>query len=182
MLAACSSHGSRKQVTRPGAGKKDVPVIYHQVLYPGESLALIAKWYTGDPGNWRRIADINPDVDPDRIFLDQVIRIPRDLAVKTKPYSLVELRRMQKGSKASSDLASQPERRPEGFDVGYPGPEDEGVESSAGVKHQKAGTTGRKPAAAGEPMDEEAARRREELQEKTRRELLQEMGADSGRY
>jgi hypothetical protein len=55
----------------------------HTVHWPGESLSLIASWYTGASQNWRKLARTNPDLDPNRIKGGQVIMIPSAL-LKTR--------------------------------------------------------------------------------------------------
>jgi len=48
----------------------------HTVRWPGESLSLIASWYTGASQNWRKLAKVNPRLNPNRIKAGNVIRIP----------------------------------------------------------------------------------------------------------
>jgi len=55
----------------------------HTVRWPGESLSLIASWYTGSSANWRKLAKINPHLKPNRIKGGQVIMIPTAL-LKTR--------------------------------------------------------------------------------------------------
>jgi hypothetical protein len=55
----------------------------HTVRWPGESLSLIASWYTGFSGNWRILARINPRLNPNRIIVGQNIMIPTSL-MKTR--------------------------------------------------------------------------------------------------
>ncbi len=55
----------------------------HTVRWPGESLSLIASWYTGSPKNWRKLAAVNPDLNPNRIRGGNVIMIPPSL-MKTR--------------------------------------------------------------------------------------------------
>ncbi len=64
---------------------------YHKVRYPGETLSIIAKWYTGDAANWRNLAKTNPDLNPNRIVVGDKIRIPQKLlnTKKTMPRSFV---------------------------------------------------------------------------------------------
>jgi len=52
---------------------------FHKVRYPGESLSVIAQWYTGDVGNWRYLAKANPKLDPDRITVGTTLLIPENL-------------------------------------------------------------------------------------------------------
>jgi hypothetical protein len=56
----------------------------HKVRWWGESLSIIAAWYTGDLQNWKLLAEANPHLpNPNRIYQGDVIRIPIDL-MKTK--------------------------------------------------------------------------------------------------
>ena len=55
----------------------------HKVRWPGESLSLIAKWYTGHLENWKALARANPNLNPNRINLGNVIYIPSEM-LKTK--------------------------------------------------------------------------------------------------
>jgi len=55
----------------------------HTVTWPGETLSLIASWYTGSSRNWRKLAAANPGLNPDRIKGGNVIYIPPAL-LKTR--------------------------------------------------------------------------------------------------
>jgi hypothetical protein len=55
----------------------------HTVRWPGESLSLIASWYTGSSKNWRKLAKANPGLNPNRIKGGNVIVIPSFL-LKTR--------------------------------------------------------------------------------------------------
>jgi hypothetical protein len=55
----------------------------HTVRWPGESMSLIARWYTGASKNWRKLAKANPRINPNRIKKGHVIVIPTKL-LKTK--------------------------------------------------------------------------------------------------
>jgi len=57
----------------------------HQVKWEGETLSLLAKWYTGSPDNWKAIAKANPALDPNRIGIGNEIRIPADLLTTRNP-------------------------------------------------------------------------------------------------
>lgn len=63
---------------------KPQPVFYlHTVKHSGETLSIIALWYTGNHGNWKEIAQANPDMKPNRIFPGNEILIPEGL-LKTR--------------------------------------------------------------------------------------------------
>jgi hypothetical protein len=55
----------------------------HTVRWSGETLSLIASWYTGTSGNWRKLAAANPGLNPNRIKSGDVISIPPSL-LKTR--------------------------------------------------------------------------------------------------
>lgn len=59
----------------------------HTVKWRGETLSIIAKWYTGSLDNWKKIAEANPDLDPARIAIGSKIRIPGHLLKTRKPMS-----------------------------------------------------------------------------------------------
>jgi hypothetical protein len=55
----------------------------HTVRWPGESLSLIAKWYTGSYNNWKKLAEANPRINPNLIKPGHIILIPPAL-IKTR--------------------------------------------------------------------------------------------------
>lgn len=57
----------------------------HTVKYPDESISIIAKWFTGDLRNWEVLAKSNPDLNPNRIFLGDTIKIPRNIMITQAP-------------------------------------------------------------------------------------------------
>jgi iron uptake system EfeUOB component EfeO/EfeM len=57
---------------------KDLP-FFHQVRWEGETLSLIAKWYTGDWRNWQALAEVNPWVEPNNMFAGLKVKIPSQL-------------------------------------------------------------------------------------------------------
>ena len=59
--------------------KPQVTHIAHTVKWSGETLSIISLWYTGDPGNWKAIAQTNPNLNPNRIYVGNEILIPAAL-------------------------------------------------------------------------------------------------------
>jgi len=53
--------------------------LVHRVRWPGETLSIVAKWYTGEFNNWKSLADFNPKLKPDRIWVGQEILVPKGL-------------------------------------------------------------------------------------------------------
>ncbi len=71
--------------TEDFAAKHRIYYFEHQVKWPGETLALIAKWYTGRYGNWKAIARENPGLKPNRIAVGNIIHIPPEIMKTKKP-------------------------------------------------------------------------------------------------
>lgn len=57
----------------------------HQVRWSGETLSVIAKWYTGDFENWKALTKANPKLNPNRMFIGAKILIPEDLVKNRDP-------------------------------------------------------------------------------------------------
>ncbi|MFP3870320.1 MAG: LysM peptidoglycan-binding domain-containing protein [Syntrophobacteria bacterium] len=57
----------------------------HTIRWPGETLSIIAKWYTGDAENWRALAQANPNLDPNFIRVGDRIRIHSGLLKTREP-------------------------------------------------------------------------------------------------
>lgn len=60
----------------------------HKVLWPGETISVIAKWYTGSVKNWKALANANPKLNPKQITIGDSIFIPETLLTSRKPMPL----------------------------------------------------------------------------------------------
>jgi LysM repeat protein len=82
---------------------------YHRVKYSGETLSIIAKWYTGDVEHWQALAKANPKLDPNRITVGDKIRIPKNMLNTRKPMprSFVVASTKKKQRKAPSTTPSE---------------------------------------------------------------------------
>lgn len=69
--------------TEAFAAKHRINYFEHKVRWQGETLSLIAKWYTGHYGNWKALAKANPGLNPNRIASGDIILIPPKI-MKTK--------------------------------------------------------------------------------------------------
>lgn len=76
---ACSSR------PQPAPVVAEPKYLVHEVKYSGETLGLIAAWYTGKTGNWPLIEAANPGLKPTRIRLGDLIQVPEELVVKSDP-------------------------------------------------------------------------------------------------
>ncbi|MFZ7112290.1 MAG: LysM peptidoglycan-binding domain-containing protein [Desulfatiglandales bacterium] len=84
----------------PGTG----PEYYlHTVKWPGESVSIIAKWYTGALENWRLLAEANPGINPNRIFVGDKIRIPVHLMKTREPITEEFLSQFYPGQQEEED-------------------------------------------------------------------------------
>mgnify|MGYP001208114546 CR=1 FL=1 len=128
--AVAKRHKTRK--AQVGKAQPGSSYYYHKVKYPGESLSIIAKWYTGEVENWRALTKANPKLKPNRITVGDKIRIPNKLlhTEKPMPRSFVvgsAKREQSKPSQAKSakntkkesepSTASPPEKEPEVFEL-----------------------------------------------------------------
>ena len=87
-FAMYRSFASLREIEEPEVAyvKPVAPVQFlHKIRYQGESLSLIAKWYTGKTGKWKAIAAANPEVIPERMKIDQIIYIPDNLLKNRTP-------------------------------------------------------------------------------------------------
>jgi hypothetical protein len=70
----------------PKAKLSDGPYFMHTVKWRGESLSIIAAWYTGTIRNGRILAEANPQVtDPNRIPIGDKVRIPAKMLRTREP-------------------------------------------------------------------------------------------------
>ena len=71
--------------TEAFAAKHRIYYFEHRVKWRGETLSLIARWYTGRYGNWKVIAQANPGLNPNRIVVGNIIYIPPEMMKTQKP-------------------------------------------------------------------------------------------------
>ena len=71
--------------TKAFAAKHRINYFEHRVKWSGESLSLIARWYTGRYGNWKAIARANPGLNPNKIAVGNIIYIPPEMMKTKKP-------------------------------------------------------------------------------------------------
>ena len=78
----CASQSS--SFTSPESAQQ-VKYYHHTVTVSGETLGIIAGWYTGDMSNWRTILSHNKGLDVQRIQIGDTVKIPENLLVRRKP-------------------------------------------------------------------------------------------------
>lgn len=104
---------------------------YHRVRYAGETLSIIAKWYTGDGENWRALSKANPKLNPNRIRVGSKIRIPAKLLNTRKPLPrsyVVLATPPPKPATSTSAKVETVEKQPEPTPTSQTYPDTEGME------------------------------------------------------
>jgi hypothetical protein len=71
----------------PAEGEAPAEVTYftHTVRFGGETVSIIAGWYTGDIENWKALVEANSNIDPKRVLVGNKILIPEDLLKTREP-------------------------------------------------------------------------------------------------
>jgi hypothetical protein len=78
--------GSAPQAPGVKAGPPQEPTYFvHTVKWPNESLSIIAAWYTGVIDNWKLLVPVNPELDPNRIYIGNKVRIPEEMLKTREP-------------------------------------------------------------------------------------------------
>jgi hypothetical protein len=99
--------GSRRngQAPAPGSLGATRAAYLHTVRWQGETLCIIAQWYTGSWKNWRTLADSNSAIRPDRLSIGDKVVIPEDLLKNRKPLPrdlVLSLAAKERGQQSSS--------------------------------------------------------------------------------
>jgi hypothetical protein len=76
---------SGKDIGKSPAELRSGPMLVHKVRYPGESVSIIAGWYTGEIDNWKILAEVNPGLNPNVISEGMKINIPESMLKKREP-------------------------------------------------------------------------------------------------
>ena len=70
---------SGRDAVKPPTDLRSDSMFVHKVRYPGESVSIIAGWYTGEIDNWKILAEVNPEVNPNVIHEGMKIKIPESM-------------------------------------------------------------------------------------------------------
>ena len=77
---SCIFSGETSEISSPQS-----KLFTHTVRFKGETLALIARWYTGKQSSVAQIEKENPEITPKRILIGDRILIPQQLMITHKP-------------------------------------------------------------------------------------------------
>jgi len=80
----------------------------HKVRWPGETISLIAQWYTGSQRNWEIIVKANPGFDPKRMHIGDKILIPKEIIENREPMPQNYLRTSSPESSESFSSLAKP--------------------------------------------------------------------------
>lgn len=81
-FAGCATpdHTEKKDSVAMTPPRVEPPAfILHRVM-PGETMATIARWYSGKDSNWRELAEHNPELSPWNLRKGDVVKVPTYLA------------------------------------------------------------------------------------------------------
>lgn len=99
----------------PGDEKYPAGYYLHTVSLADESISIIAKWFTGDLKKWEILAECNPAINPNRIFIGDKIKIPRSIMTRQDPMTPEFVEQSQpksKRKKSKKPAQSTPEPVP----------------------------------------------------------------------
>jgi iron uptake system EfeUOB component EfeO/EfeM len=91
---------------------------FHQVRWQGETLSMIAKWYTGDWRNWKALAEVNPWLEPNNLFTGLKVKIPRQLLKNQKDMPREFVLSFASQNKASAETKEANEKEVSGSSAG----------------------------------------------------------------
>ncbi len=90
----------------------------HTVKWSGETVSIIAGWYTGDIENWKILAEVmlknNPNADVKRIFIGDKILIPESMMKTRDPMPKEFVDSFYKRSKPEKGSTKKPGASPSG--------------------------------------------------------------------
>lgn len=97
-LGGCVQKNNHVSPSAPPPAPPSMEYLDHTVQFSGETLAAIAQWYTGRSTNWMAIREANPGLNPNRLRLGQLIRIPDMLLMRRQPLPRDFLRKFNGGT------------------------------------------------------------------------------------
>ncbi len=96
-----------RKVVLPGVNYRGVHCYLHEVRWPEESLAVIARWYTGSEDNARILAKVTPNLRTSDLRKGDVVFIPQELSRRTDPMTRSFARRYGKPPVPAKPIAPQ---------------------------------------------------------------------------
>lgn len=106
VLSGCSLFETKDTTWKPV--KQKARPLLHTVRWPGETLPMIAKWYTADHRNADALAYANPTINPERLRVGNRIFIPVNLIKKRNPLPETYIKRFNKKARPQKSLIKKP--------------------------------------------------------------------------
>lgn len=79
-----ADHAAKKESVALAPPRVEMPeFILHRVM-PGETLATIAKWYSGKDSNWKELSEHNPGLSPWKLHQGDIVKVPLTMATVHK--------------------------------------------------------------------------------------------------
>lgn len=110
LLGACESidHDRKKDAAVVAPPPVETSkFIFHRVM-ERETMRSIAKWYSGDEALWYELKEENPNMDPNRLNVGDIVKVPVKMAIvhtEQPPYSTApKPKKTGKGGQAGPDL------------------------------------------------------------------------------
>lgn len=77
MVTGCTA---KEVVKEPPPPEVQMPEFILHHAFPGETMASIAKWYTGKASDWKELAQYNPDLNPWNLKRWNLVKVPLRMA------------------------------------------------------------------------------------------------------
>jgi len=79
LLVGCARSHPKPPVIVPD------PPYFHTITHHGETLSIIASWYSGNSHNWPALVKANPEISPSKLKKGQRLVIPTTLLKRRAP-------------------------------------------------------------------------------------------------
>ncbi len=72
-----------QKIRHPDINKvQKIKLYQYTIRWPGETLSIISKWYTGSVNNWKIIALTNPKIHANSLGIGTILLIPADIVIR----------------------------------------------------------------------------------------------------
>jgi hypothetical protein len=84
-MSACGGGAATTKADQAAPAVQEPSAYEHTVRWSGETLSIIAKWYTGDARNWSILARENPSLSRNKLKIGATVKIPRNILTNSEP-------------------------------------------------------------------------------------------------
>jgi hypothetical protein len=107
-VAVVGTTGCQPKRNYPSSNYPVEAYFTHEVRYQGETMGLIANWYTGSTDNYTILASENPSIDLNRMRIGDRIRIPERMLIRREELPNRVVKSAPKNDSKPSDGAVAP--------------------------------------------------------------------------